>query len=123
MTCPTVEDRLAGRPLVGVTGCFTVAAACHRMREHDVGALAVLDDRRLVGILSDRDPAVRVIAGHCDPLLTPVREVMTREPTTLPAHAAIPGALRAMSAGGFRHSPVTRGEGGHRDAVPARHPA
>lgn len=110
MTTRTVEDLLAGRPLIGVTGSFTVAAACHRMREHGVGALAVLAGHRLVGILSERDVAVRLIAGHRDPMLTLVREVMTREPRTVPAHAAIPVALRAMLAGGFRHMPVTKGE-------------
>ena len=109
MTFRTVEDLLMGRSLVGVTGCFTVAAACHRMRECGVGALAVLDGQRLVGILSERDVTVRVIAGHRDPMLTLVREVMTREPATVPAHATIPTALRAMTAGGFRHMPVTRG--------------
>lgn len=109
MTLRTVEDLLVGRPLIGVTGCFTVAAACHRMREHGVGALAVLEGQRLIGILSERDVAVRVIAGHRDPMLTLVREVMTREPRTVPAHAVVPVALRAMLAGGFRHMPVTRG--------------
>lgn len=109
MTLRTVEDLLVGRPLIGVTGCFTVAAACHRMREHGVGALAVVEGQRLIGILSERDVAVRVIAGHRDPMLTLVREVMTREPRTVPAHAVIPEALRAMLAGGFRHMPVTRG--------------
>ncbi len=110
MTTRTVEDLLAGRPLVDVTGSFTVAAACHRMRERGVGALAVVDGRRLVGILSERDVAVRVVAGHRDPMLTLVREVMTRDPRTVQAHAGIPEALRAMLGGGYRHLPVMRGD-------------
>ena len=91
-----------------MTGAFTVAAACHRMREHGIGALAVLDGTRLVGILSERDVSLRVIAGHRDPMLTLVREVMTREPRTIPAQASAQDATRIMLAGGFRHLPVTR---------------
>jgi len=126
MTLRTVEDLLAGRPLIGVTGCFTVPAACHRMREHRVGALAVLEGRRLVGILSERDIAVRVAAGHRDPMLTLVREVMTREPRTVPAQADVPRALRAMLGGGFRHMPVTQGDAvigmlSLRDILPQSH--
>lgn len=57
-------------------------------------------------ILSERDIAVRVIAGHRDPMLTLVREVMTPHPRTVPAHEPIPAALRAMMDGRFRHLPV-----------------
>ncbi|AWN37707.1 CBS domain-containing protein [Methylobacterium radiodurans] len=106
MTARTVSDLLAGRTLRSIGASFTVAAACHRMREHGVGALAVLDDGKLVGILSERDIAVRVIAGHRDPMLTLVREVMTPRPRTVPAHEPIPAALRAMMHGRFRHLPV-----------------
>jgi len=107
MASDSVRDLLAGRPLLGVTGSFTVAAACHRLRQHGVGALAVLEGPKLVGILSERDISVRVIAGHWDPMLTLVREVMTPDPRTIPAQASIPEALRTMLAGGFRHLPVT----------------
>lgn len=104
-----VEDLLAGRPLRAVSGAFTVAAACHQMREYGVGALAVLDGTRLIGILSERDVSVRVIAGHRDPMLTLVRGIMTREPRTIPARASVPEALRIMLDGGFRHVPVVQG--------------
>ena len=110
MSSPAVQDLLADRPLRSVTGSSTVAAACHRMREHRVGALAVFDGMRLTGILSERDISVRVIAGHHDPMLTLVREVMTRQPRTVPAHTPASEALRIMLEGGFRHLPVTRGE-------------
>lgn len=109
MASESVGDLLAGRPLLGVTGSSTVAAACHRLRQHGVGALAVLEGPKLVGILSERDISVRVIAGHRDPMLTLVREVMTPDPRTVPAQAPIPEALRVMRVGGFRHLPVTSG--------------
>jgi CBS domain-containing protein len=103
-----VGDLLATRALHSVRGSFTVAAACHKLRAYCIGAVAVLDGSKLVGILSERDILVRVIAGHRDPMLVLVREVMTPDPRTIPAHASVAEALRVMRAGGFRHLPVTR---------------
>ena len=93
-----------------MTTSFTVAA-CHRLRQHGVGAPppAVLDGTRLVGIFSERDVSGRVIAGHRDPVLTLVREVMTPDPRTIPAQAPVAEALRTMLDGGVRHLPVMSG--------------
>ncbi|ACL57100.1 CBS domain-containing protein [Methylobacterium nodulans] len=106
----SVTEFLAGRPLRSVTGNFTVARVCLRLREYGVGALVVLEERRLVGIISERDVATRVIAGHRDPMLTLVREVMTRDPETIAAEASLAEAYRRMLTGGFRHLPVMRGQ-------------
>ena len=105
----TVQAFLADRSLCGVSGGFTVASACHLMRDRGIGALAVVEGRRLVGIVTERDVAVRVIAGHRDPHLTLVREVMTRDPRTIAAEASLVEAHALMRAGGFRHLPVMRG--------------
>ncbi|KTS31024.1 signal transduction protein [Methylobacterium indicum] len=105
----TVAAFLADRPLRGVSGSFTVASACHRMRDDGIGALVVVEARRLVGIVTERDVAVRVIAGHRDPHLTLVREVMTRDPRTIAAEASLADAHALMRVGGFRHLPVMRG--------------
>ncbi|MER2266511.1 CBS domain-containing protein [Methylobacterium oxalidis] len=110
MSRRSVADLLAGRPLQRVSGTHTVAAACHRMREEGVGALAVFDGTRLVGILSERDIALRVIADHRDPMLTLVRDVMTRNPATIPATADAEDAFARMLQGHCRHLPVTDGE-------------
>ncbi|ACA16258.1 putative signal-transduction protein with CBS domains [Methylobacterium sp. 4-46] len=110
MTVPTVGDVIAGHPLHAVTGSFTIASVCHRMRALNVGALAVLDEGRLIGIISERDIARRVIAGHRDPMLTLVREVMTREPLTIAAQAPLAEAHRLMAERGIRHLPVMRDE-------------
>src|SRR5512140_2549993 len=57
----------------------TVQAAAQRMHEEDVGFLPVCDQsRKVVGTVTDRDLAVRVLAAG-QPLDTPVSRVMTRE--------------------------------------------
>lgn len=54
----------------------TIAQAAKLMRDHDVGSVAVGSGDELVGILTDRDIAVRAIAGDLGPD-TPVRQVMS----------------------------------------------
>jgi CBS domain-containing protein len=53
--------------------------AAQKMCHLDVGPLPVCDGERLVGMLTDRDITVRAVAAGRDPLMTPVREVMTPE--------------------------------------------
>jgi CBS domain-containing protein len=55
----------------------TVREAAERMRERDIGPVPVSDGARLLGILTDRDIVVRVVALGKDPATTPVSEVMT----------------------------------------------
>src|SRR5436190_22493587 len=56
----------------------TIADAAKMMAEHDTGALPVGDGDRLVGMVTDRDIAIRAVAQDKDPE-TPVREVMSPE--------------------------------------------
>ena len=56
----------------------TICDAARMMAECDAGALPVGDNDRLVGVITDRDIAVRAVAKHLSPD-TPVREVMTRQ--------------------------------------------
>lgn len=51
--------------------------AAQRMRSMDVGSLPVCDGQRLLGIVTDRDLALRVLAEGRDPNATPVQEAMT----------------------------------------------
>ena len=56
----------------------TVREAAKTMAEHDTGALPVSDGDRLVGMITDRDIAVRAVARGLSPE-TPIREVMSQE--------------------------------------------
>lgn len=56
-----------------------VLEAARRMRDLDIGAFPVCDGGRVIGIVTDRDLTVRVLAEARDPVLTRVADVMTRE--------------------------------------------
>src|SRR5262250_1719797 len=60
-----------------VTPEATIQEAAEKMRHLDIGPLPVCDGDRLVGMLTDRDIAVRAVADGRDPVTTLVREVMT----------------------------------------------
>jgi len=76
------------------------------MHRRKVGAVLVVDDKRgLVGIFTGRD-AVRVLAQGKSGDTVPIRQVMTRNPATLPPRHTAVDAMRIMRDGGFRHIPV-----------------
>lgn len=57
----------------------TIQAAAELMRQMDIGVLPVSENGQIVGMLSDRDIAVRAVAEGADPAATPAREVMSRD--------------------------------------------
>ena len=86
----------------------SVQEACRHMHARRVGAVLVTDAKgALQGIFTGRD-AVRVLAGAKDPAATALRQVMTRDPVTLPPGRTAIEALRLMHDGGFRHVPVVQ---------------
>jgi CBS domain-containing protein len=86
----------------------SVEDAWHLMREHRVGCVLVVEDERLVGILTERDLLLRVEGPWS---ARPLRGVMTPEPETLSPEDPIVYALNKMSVGGFRHVPLVDAEG------------
>jgi CBS domain-containing protein len=58
-----------------------IQQAATRMAEEDVGFIPVCDGERLVGVITDRDLAIRAVAGGADPATTKVRELMTEDVT------------------------------------------
>jgi CBS domain-containing protein len=89
----------------------TAFDVARRMRDRQVGTVIVVDDHRPVGIVTDRDLAVRVVAGGLDPQATRVSDVMTPSPTTIHEDATIVTALGYMRQGRFRRLPVVRRDG------------
>lgn len=90
----------------------TVRSAASRMHDRKVGALLVVDGvGRPIGILTDRDIAVRVVAEDRDANLVTVRDAMTTDPVTIPEDTPIGEALRLMRGGAFRRLPVVDGDG------------
>lgn len=89
-----------------------VSAAAARMRQHNVGTLLVLDaERKPVGIVTDRDLALRVLGEGRDPARTRVADVMTGHPSTLHLETPLDAALSAMQRLGVRRMPVVGARG------------
>ena len=85
----------------------TAQAAAERMRQENVGALVVVDSQqRPVGILTDRDLTVRLVAARRDSTETTVAAVMTANPRTLEEQTPIEDALALMRSGAFRRLPI-----------------
>ena len=90
----------------------SVAAAAQRMAEKGVGTLVILNQaQRPVGLVTDRDLVVRVLAAGKDPQTTPLGDVMTRDPKVISEEGPIESALGLMRAGGFRRLPVVNRDG------------
>jgi CBS domain-containing protein len=105
----TVKAILAGKSadLVTIEPAATLADAVKLLAQHRIGAVVVTGaDRRLVGILSERD-IVRVLAKDgAAALQTPVSEAMTRKVVTCAETETISEIMERMTAGKFRHVPV-----------------
>lgn len=90
----------------------TVVDAARRMHERQVGTLVVVDaQRRPMGLVTDRDITMRVVAAGRDPSHTPVTDIMTAMPTAVLEHMSIDSALEQMRSGRMRRLPVINGAG------------
>ncbi|SDK62397.1 CBS domain-containing protein [Aliiruegeria lutimaris] len=76
------------------------------MAEHGVGALAVVEGDRLVGILSERDIVFRGVGAGEEKGQTLVSEIMTAAPVTVDIEDPISDALAMKLGNAFRHLPV-----------------
>lgn len=82
-------------------------AAADRMKDENVGTLLVVDrDGKPVGIVTDRDLALRVVAPALDPRTTPVRQIMTSHPRCVQEMTPIEDAVVTMRSTGVRRLPV-----------------
>ena len=89
----------------------TVAEAAKKMAKHDVGALPICnEDKRLEGMITDRDIAVKAVAKGKDPKKTKVRDLTDQpEVVTIGADDSIDEALRTMKDKKVRRLPVIDG--------------
>jgi len=106
----TLRELIKDRRLYSVESNRSVLEAARYMMEHNVGALPVLRDGDLAGILSERDIMNRVVAVGRTPGTTAVSEVMTANPRAVHADESIEECLFIMREFGFRHLPIVEGK-------------
>ncbi len=99
-----------GRDIYSVEPTTTIYEALARMAELNLGAVVVLDDAKLVGIMSERDYARKVILEGRSSLDTPVTDIMTHEVETVTEDVSVEDCMTRMTEGRFRHLPVVEGE-------------
>ncbi len=103
-----VKDVMTIKPLF-VKSTMTVKDAATRMKEIDCGVLPVGTPGKIVGVITDRDITLRVIAAGMDPLNTRVEQVMTRRVFACREDDAIEDAAREMQKHDVGRLMVTRG--------------
>ncbi len=88
----------------------SASLAARLISRHNVGSLPVCgDDRRLRGVVTDRDIVLRCIAAEEDPAQTPVRDIMTRSCATVSPQDDCREATRLMALHQVRRLPVVEG--------------
>lgn len=95
--------QIAKCPPCSVAPAATVLAAVRAMAKANVGAAAVMDGRKLVGVLSERDVMLRVVAKRKDAATTRVSTVMTRAVKTVRADCGPDEAISVMVENHIRH--------------------
>jgi len=103
--------RQKGSEVSSLPSDASVYAAIEMMAEKHVGALLVVDDGYLVGIVSERDYARKVILMGRSSKDTFVREIMTANPLTIRCETSIDEAMRTMTDNRIRHLPVLDSHG------------
>ncbi|MBI1246220.1 CBS domain-containing protein [bacterium] len=104
--------RICIREVDVISANETAQAAAQRMHARKVGTLVVVDSRsKPVGIVTDRDLTIRILASGRDGATTTIEEIVRGPLKTVEEDTSIEEALRVMRKGPFRRLPVVSGEG------------
>jgi CBS domain-containing protein len=95
-----------GSAVWSIASGATVFEAIQLMAEKNVGALPVVDDGKLVGIISERDYTRKVILKGKSSKDTPVGDIMTRELLSVDPDESVTECMRVMTEKRVRHLPV-----------------
>jgi CBS domain-containing protein len=103
--------KICTKPVVTASAQMTVDEAARAMRSRNVGALVVVNAGRPIGILTDRDVAVEVVAKGMDPDTARVGDVMHKRPVTIREDLGIFDAAKVFAKTGVRRLPVVTKSG------------
>lgn len=106
----TIATVITGRQLYTIASAATAREAAKYLEGKEVGAVAVVDDGQLRGILSERDLVQRIIAVGADSSRVTVGEIMTANPVTMQANQTLTDALAEFRTRKFRHLPIMDGD-------------
>lgn len=105
-----IYDLVKDRRVYSIEAEHSVLEAARFMMEHNIGALPVMRNGELVGIVSERDIMNRVVAVGRMPGTTKISEIMTANPKSISVDESVENSLFLMREFGFRHLPITDGK-------------
>lgn len=98
-----------GSDVVTVNPTVTLSAIAVLLSERRIGAVVVMQDKKVLGIVSERDVVKAVARSGAQALSAPVRDVMTSRVITCGLNDSIDELMDSMTMGRFRHLPVIEG--------------
>lgn len=101
---------MKGHEVESIASDASVLDAIHVMALHHIGALMVVDRGQLVGVVSERDYARKVVLQGRSSTTTAVRDIMSSPVVTASPEDTVEDAMRMMTARRIRHLPVMRGD-------------
>jgi CBS domain-containing protein len=101
----SVRDAMTENPR-SIGASASVVEAARLMREGDIGSLPITDDEELVGMITDRDIALRVVAEAADPTTTPVGDVYSQDLISVEPDKDLEEAVQLMARHQVRRLPV-----------------
>jgi CBS domain-containing protein len=105
-----VRDAMTSNPR-SIESSTTVTEAARLMKAEDVGSLPIVDGDQLVGMVTDRDAVIRVVAEGKDPQSTTVGEIASRDLVTVDPEQDLDEAMRLMAQHQVRRLPVAEEDG------------
>ena len=105
MSAKTVRDAMTASP-TAIAGDKTVVEAARTMTTENVGSLPVVEEQKLVGMVTDRDLVINVLAKDLDPHEVPVADVATHDLVSASPDESLDTALQRMADEQVRRLPV-----------------
>ena len=105
-----IREAMTSNPKT-VSGNQTVVDAARIMKQEDAGIVPIVDGDKLVGVLTDRDIAIKVVAEGKDPQSVKVTELASRDLVTVDPQQDLDEALRLMARHQVRRLPVVEEDG------------